>query len=337
MKAIYHPLVFYQSKLSHNGITGYKVFEGFPRKAHKNSLRNLLNQKVCNDDLIKHLSSLFRMSLNNDERSRICDQAVDMLSPSDYQAFLHSIYLYRKLNPNQSRKLKSLCTKLSYYSATRTFTSKKTGTYTFRVAFLTLTAPQNATVRQRLKAFESFLDYIRRTAHCVYVAKKELGEESQQLHFHLLINNFIPFYIIEWKWRRLLIAQGVEWPLNAKGQPTTSHYRIEIPRSRKLIAHYIAKYMSKAYALPGECGYISCHSRILDECEESKFIENELPDKEIQAIMSKSKVIRGDYVTHVCCDLLKVKAIAPTIGALFEFQYQQFAMRLTLPQRFHEC
>jgi len=331
------PLIYFNSKLTHSGITSYKVFEHCNRRSHKNSLRNLLNQVTRNSDELNYLVNLFRNSLNNDERSRCNDLAVDNLTNSDYDQFLRATFQARHLNPAQSRKIKSLCSKLSYYSASREFTSKKSGKYRFKVAFLTLTAPESTEPSQFLEAFNHFLDYLRRTANCVFVWKKELGELNEKLHVHILVNNFIPYYIVEWKWKRLLIAEGVEWPVNEQGQPTTSHYRIEVPKSKKQIAHYVAKYMSKAYDLPRIFGYISGHSKVLADCHEVNIIEGDLPWDELDRIMSKSKVIRGQYVSHVCCDLLQVKAIAPKIGALFEEQYLRFTQILTLPQKFYEC
>jgi hypothetical protein len=287
------PVVYWAAKLSHSGLSEYKVFENCDRKYHKNSLSNLLKS----------------------------DQA-----PST-----------RNLSATQSRRVKSYCAKLAYYSATREFVSKRSGKYNFRVAFLTLTAPASACPGQILSAFEHFLDYLRRTANCVYVWKKELGDVGGFLHFHLLVNNFVPYYIVEWKWRRLLIAEGVEWPLNDKGKPTTSHYRIEIPRNRKQVAHYVAKYMSKAHQLPREMGFIAGHSAILDECKELREIMDDLPENELIALMQHAKVLRGEYIVHICIDLLKCGKWAPRIHALFEAQYVEFCEKITLPQRFYEC
>ena len=188
-----------------------------------------------------------------------------------------------------------------------------------------------------LNAFGHFLDYLRRTANCVYVWKKELGESGGKLHFHIMLNNFIPYYIVSWKWKRLLINEGVVWPLNEQGKSTESHYRIELPRSKRKIGHYISKYMSKAYALPVEYGFIAGHSKLLDTCMEVKIIEGDIPMDELEKIMSSHKVIRGEFVSHICVDLLHVKHIAPKIGALFESQYIQFCETLTLPQKFFEC
>lgn len=331
------PLVYFNSKLSHNGITSYKVFEGIDRHRHPHSLYNLNHQPTDNTEAVKYFVELFKMSLNKEERSKVIDQAIDELDYFSYQSFLSQTFLTRSLNPIQSRKVRSLCQKLQYYSQTRRFSSKKSGTYSFKVAFLTLTAPESATPKQMLAAFDHFLDYLRRTANCVFVWKKELGETGEKLHFHLMINNFIPYYIVNWKWKRLLINEGVEWPLNDKGIATDSHYRIELPRSKRKIGHYISKYMSKAYALPSDYGYISGHSKLLDTCEEIRLIENDIPMDELNKIFSCRKVIRSEFMSHVCVDLLHVKQIAPKIGALFEEQYLKFSEILTLPQKFYDC
>jgi len=111
-----------------------------------------------------------------------------------------------------------------------------------------------------------------------------------------MLNNFIPYYIVNWKWKRLLINEGIIWPLNADGKPTESHYRIELPRSNKAIGHYLSKYMSKAYALPRIYGYISGHSKLLDECTDIKIIESDIPFDELERIMN---AIRS-FTAHIC-------------------------------------
>jgi len=292
-KSEFDPVVYWTSKLSHNGITSYKQFEHCGRRMHKHSLLNLVQTVIPTDT--------------------------------------------RNLNETQSRKCRSLCQKLAYYTAVRKFRSKKSGEYSFKVGFLTLTAPECATTTQILNAFDHFCDYLRRTANCVFVWKKELGESHGKLHFHIMVNNFIPYYIVNWKWKRLLINEGIIWPLNADGKPTESHYRIELPRSNKAIGHYLSKYMSKAYALPRIYGYISGHSKLLDECTDIKIIESDIPFDELERIMNGHKVIHGSYMSHICVDLLRVKKIAPKIGALFESQYLQFVEILTLPQKFNYC
>lgn len=240
----------------------------------------------------------------------------------------------REINPAQSRNIKRACQKLAYYSAKRKFTSKRTGKYSFKVAFLTLTTPAGVTPEQSLKAFEGFLDYLRRTANCVFVWKKELGEKGKNLHYHIMINNFIPYYIVSWKWKRLLIAQGVVWPLTESGKHTDSHYRIELPRSKKLAAAYISKYMSKAFPLPKEYGYVSGHSADLKHCKEIRFIPSVAEYDEIRKIRDKAYTIEGEYFTHICCDIMQIRKEFPLIGAVFEKMYMEFSEKLTLEQKF---
>lgn len=295
-------VVYWTAKLSHTGITGYKVFENCYRKPNHNSLKNLLS---------------FQKELDGETTP------------------LPEVEKKRHLNEKQSRKVRSVCQKLAYYSATRTFNSKKSGKYKFKVALLTLTCPEGTSNVQAITAFDHFCHYLTRTANCVYVWKKELGEENKHLHFHVLINNFIPYYIVSWKWKRLLIAQGVSWPLNSKGQPTESHYRIELPRSRRQVSHYISKYMSKAYDLPSNCGYVSGHSPVLDECEEIKLIEGEYPSDEINYLKSLCHTISDGYITHVCVNLNYVREVAPRIWEIFNRQYTEFSRRITLMQKFN--
>lgn len=328
-------IVFWNAKLTHNGITGYKSFEGFERKMRSSSLMNLLNFSAFSNETLRWLIEQFLACKCDDDRKKINDQAVSMLCQEEFDTFLQKTRQTRHLNAAQSRKIANLSKKLAYYSQKRLFTSKKTGKYSMRVAFLTLTAPSSANPKAVCRAFNHFLDYLQRTANCVYVWKKEIGYESELLHFHVIINNFIPYYIISWKWKRLLLAEGVQWSLNEKGEHTDSHYRIELPRNRRQTAHYIAKYLSKAYDLPGEYGYISGHSSILDSLKEIVLIEGDYPLDEVNRLCSMYKKIDRDYVSVICCDLLSVKDICPKLGSLFEEQYLRFSSLITLPQKFN--
>lgn len=328
------PVVYWNSKLTHNGVVGYKTFENVVRRIHHNSLNNLLTSISPSDWVLNDLILSFRNAKNDDERIRINDQAVEKCDQEQFELFLQKTRQARHINKAQGRKIRNLCDKLAYYTQKRVFRSTKTGAYSMRVAFLTLTAPDYSDPKMVCKAFNHFLDYLQRTANCVYVWKKELGSESERLHFHIVINNFIPYYIISWKWKRLLIAEGVKWYSNEAGKDTDSHYRIELPRNKKQISHYISKYMSKAYDLPGEYGYISGHSSVLNSLKEITLIENDCPLDEVEKLKSCSRVIRRDYVTIICNDLLTIKDKCPKLFAIFNEQYEKFSEIITLPQRF---
>ena len=328
------PIVYWNTKLSHTGITAYKVFEGCQRSIHSSSLKNLLHVGAFTNETLRYLIKLFNECKTDDQRMSVNDQACTQLSKEDYTIFLMETRQNRKLNPAQSRRIKKIANKLSYYTKVRTFESAKSGTYSMKIAFLTLTCPEGTEEKAAIKAFNYFLDYLRRTANCVYVWKKEMGESNGKLHFHIILNNFIPYYIVSWKWKRLLISEGVVWPLKPDGTHTDSHYRIELPRSKKLVAHYISKYMSKAYDLPRGCGLITGHSAILDDLKELDINYDELPRDEIDALVKTSKVIPGDFVTLICCDLLHCKKIAPLINSAFQAQYDRFSELISLPQKF---
>lgn len=299
---VFEPIVYVNSKFNHNGLTSYKVFENCYRNMSKNSLSNLLNKSL---DLTQFRPGEITLKQN------------------------------RSMSEAMSRKCRNYCSKLVYYSRNRTFVSKKSGQYNMKVAFLTLTTPSGTNTTQSLKAFNLFLDYLRRTANCVYIWKKELGEQSKQLHYHILVNNFIPYYIINWKWKKLLIAQGVIWPKNNKGEETTSHYRIELPRKAQKISYYISKYIAKDSELPMSMGYIWGKSEILDKCKEIEVIESDLPLNEITSLKEKYKTILNDWVQHICCNPKQIKHIAPKLFEVFKEQWLEFNKILTLPQKFY--
>ena len=303
---------YYNFKLSHNGLISYKQFENCNRTIKNKSLMNLLNYNPFNDE--------------NQTSSKPFDPALGFL-PSERE-------LKRGLSEKQSKECKKMCNKLIYYSVNRKFKSKSSGSYNFKIAFLTLTAPESTENYQFLKAFELFCDYLRRTANCVFVWKKELGSKSGKLHVHLLINNFIPYYIVDWKWKRLLISQGVIWPKNDKGKDTSSHYRIELPRNAKSAGGYISKYMSKIDYVSDNIGYLWGKSKVLSDCKENVLIEGEVDNDEIYNIYSKYKTIGTEYVKICLVDLLKINKIAPELYNIFKAQFYDFQSRISLPQRF---
>ncbi len=294
-------LVTHNYKLIHTGITYYKGFEGITRKMSNNSMNNLLNRKLTTNN-----SNVGEKKEKNT----------------------------RNLNEFQSRLLRKFCGKLCYYSGVREFKSKKSGSFKFKVAFLTLTAPEKAENSQLLKAFDRFLDYLRRTANCTYIWKKELGEQNKHLHFHILINNFIPYYIISWQWKKCLMAEGVNWPVNEKGVHTDSHYRIELPKNKRQVSRYISKYLSKAYELPKELGYIWGKSKILIDCKENIYWEPEINMDEVRKLAKHFKTIITEYVALTLFEWEKVKEMAKDLYWLFKRQFFEFQEKITQKQKY---
>lgn len=305
-------LVYHSYKLTHQGIINYKTYENCNRKNHHNSLSNLLNHNIVNS--------------NSQKANQYFDDSLG-LAPI-------TIKDYRNFSTVQSKQCRKMCDKLNYYSKKRKFSSRKSGKYTFKTAFLTLTTPENCTDIQSLAAFDHFLDYLRRTANCVYVWKKELGEKGNRLHYHIMINNFIPYYLVDWKWKRLLLNEGVEWPKNEKDEDTKSHYRIELPRNPKQTSSYISKYLVKEQLLPVEFGFIWGCSKILKELKEIVLTQGDLVTDELWNIAKRAKILVRDYVSMALTDLMKVKDLAPGIYQYFEKQFFEFQEKISLTQRF---
>jgi hypothetical protein len=206
-----------------------------------------------------------------------------------------------------------------------------------KVAFLTLTAPENYTTQQINTAFESFLDYLTRTANCRFVYKKEVGFKNGKFHIHLMINNFIPFYIVAWKWKKLLMFQNPVWPKYDNGKDYNSHTRIELPRSKKMAAAYIAKYMTKEGFIVEPVGRLWGASDCIKKCKELILIENDVNVVEYHKLLDCRKVIQDDFMTFVCVDWFEVKDIAPDLYRQFLRQYYKFSEIISLEQKFKFC
>lgn len=294
-------VVYGASKYKHSGISCWKVFEGFNRKVHENSFDNLLPKK--------------REKLTNSNNS---------VEPTQT----------RHLNEKQQREIKQTASKLCYYSKVREFSSKKSGKFKMKVSFLTLTAPDEVEPSIILKAFDTFLDYLRRTAKAEYVWKKEIGSSGKHLHIHILINQPIPYYIVSWKWKRALIGNGAHWKVNNKGKETNSHTRIELPRSRKLIAHYISKYMSKGHELPIDYGYIWGKSEGFEKCKEEIHIEDFDKNTELLMLSNTFRTISDQFIKHICVDIRLLKTAIPNIYREFEKQFYEFQAILCHEQKY---
>lgn len=304
-------LVYWSHIIKHNGICSYKTFEGFTRKMSTNSLSNLNKRNYY---------SYF------DEEKEQTILIDDVIKDSRVTQYC--------ITPAISKKIKEACNKLHYYTANRKFTSKKSGTYNFKTAFITLTAPENYTPNEINNAFNGFLDYLGRTANCVYVYKKEVGFKSGLLHFHIMVNNFIPYYIISHKWRKLLIAQNPNFPTDNNGKYTNSHSRIELPRNPKQANSYISKYMSKGTEIWFKVGKLWGCSKLLKELKEIKFIEDELPLNLLERLSRFNKLLLTEYSSFICLNPLKLGKEFAEIKEEFLIQYTEFSQKISLPQRF---
>lgn len=296
-------LVYWQHKISHNGLCTYKVFENCTRSISQNSINNLTQ-------------------FSNEKREKDSTSNTEV-APSISKA--------------TSKRIFRVSQKLAYYSGTRKFTNSKGKEFSFRINFLTLTAPNNFTTQQINKAFEHFLDYVSRTANCNFVYKKEVGFKSGHFHIHMLLNNFIPYYVVSWKWKRLLMAQNPEWPQTEAGKDYNAHTRIEIPHNKRQTTSYIAKYLTKDGHVYENVGRLWGCSRVLNDTKEYTFIENDIDREEYEKLTKVFKTIQDDFMTFICFNPLDVKRLCPKLYKVFNEMYTEFCQKITLPQKFTFC
>ena len=294
-------LIYNNYKFTHNGILTYKTFEGNTRNMHKNCLKNLLSYK----DEDENKNQQFKL-----KRNEIFSQAM-------------------------SKRVYTQCCKLTHYSPTRTFSNQRKQFFSMKVAFLTLGAPENYTIEEINNAFQHFLDYLSRTAQATFIYKKEIGFKSGLFHIHLMINNFIPYYIISWKWKSLLIKENTNWPKKENGKDYNAHSRIELPKSKKMVAAYIGKYIAKECKVIGNIGKIWGQSKCLSEIKEPIYTDGDLPEKELIEISKISKVKETDYCYYMIFEWKKIQKIAKTIFLEYINHFKEISEQITQPQRFN--
>lgn len=293
-------LVYFTHKISHTGITTYKVFEGYTRNVTDTSKANLMRGIT---------GGLEKDSTANMKIGKTISEAT-------------------------GKKIFKYCQKLAFYSSNRQFSTSKGKQFKFRVSFLTLTAPDHYTTEEINRAFERFLDYLTRTANCRYVYKKEVGEKNGKFHIHLMINNMVPYYIVSHKWKKCLMFENQYWPKYDDGKDYNTHSRIELPRSKRMVSAYISKYMGKGGYIIEKVGNLWGKSKVLDDCKEIQLIENDINPEEYRRLAEISRYYESEFVTFISVEWFKIKSFCPNIYSIFEQQYMTFCEQISLPQKF---
>lgn len=116
-----------------------------------------------------------------------------------------------ELSRTSQRNIVQSCSSLFYHSRPRTIElSNNRKIYNYRASFITLTLPsaqmhQDTIIKERLNVFLQVL----RTKYKIqnYVWKAEL-QESENIHFHLLIDQYINYGAIQYYWNKALKPLG---------------------------------------------------------------------------------------------------------------------------------
>lgn len=122
--------------------------------------------------------------------------------------------------------------------------------FPFRLGFLTLTVPGKVVDPNGIHPyFKRFLDWLR-YRKSLYVWKAEYQERGQ-IHYHLIINQYIHFHDLRYYWNKLMREAGqlAEYA-KAHGHFNAPSIDIRAVRNDKTLSNYLLKYLLKDNKLP---------------------------------------------------------------------------------------
>lgn len=175
-----------------------------------------------------------------------------------HQKKVHNI---SKLSHQSKKKLSKAITYMAHVSPNKEAYNKRfNSTFKFRLSFITLTLSsrqQHDDTVIKSEIFHPFLDYITKVYKVsMYVWKAE-RQGNKNIHFHLVVDKYIPYQIVKEKWNRYQDKLGyikayydttkstIPPPGNKRDYFDINSTDIHSTRKVKDLAKYMCKYMLK--------------------------------------------------------------------------------------------
>jgi len=199
-----------------------------------------------------------------------------------------------QLSVNAKRKMSRAIEYLVTLAKPKKVHEKLTGkTINFKLAFITLTLPSPQIHKDSEiinKCLNQFLIECRKY-HLVknYVWRAE-KQKNGNIHFHILIDQFIPWYMMRNSWNRIVNKLGYVDRFQEKhGHTTPNSTDIHSTKKIKNIRLYLLKYMTKSEQNTEQSGRIwSCNQELSNIKGCQLYIDREVHE-ELQKIITHSK------------------------------------------------
>jgi len=209
-----------------------------------------------------------------------------------------------KISPNAYRKIKRSIDYLLYLANEKSLPGRTPGSYYgFKVAFITLTLPaEQAHTDQEIKhhLLNQFLVEIRRrndVRNYVWRAEKQ---RNGNIHFHILIDKFIPWEEMRDRWNRICAKLGyLDRFFMRHGHYVPNSTDIHSIRKVKSTREYLLKYCTK----PDPHGEIDgqlwgCSESLSNLRGGTEVIDQSLAQELVKvAALAKDTVYKSDYFT----------------------------------------
>lgn len=218
-----------------------------------------------------------------------------------------------QLSVNAKRKMSRAIEYLVTLAQPKKVHEKLTGkTINFKLAFITLTLPsaQIHTDSEIInKCLNQFLVECRKYHNVKNYVWRAEKQENGNIHFHLLIDKFIPWYMMRNSWNRILNKLGYVDRFQEKhGHSQPNSTDIHSTKRVKNIQAYLMKYMSKSEQNTNQSGRIwSCNQELSNVKGCQLYIDREVHE-ELQKIIEhcKPRIFESQYFSVYCIKLKDV-------------------------------
>lgn len=177
-----------------------------------------------------------------------------------------AIHNFKRINSNKlsvqsKRKMTRAINYMAHISPDKVATNQKWNSkFKFRLVFITLTlssTQQHSDVEIKEHIFQPFLDYLRKAFKVdLYIWKAE-RQKNLNLHFHLIVDKYIPLAIVREKWNRYQDKLGyisnyyqhnstkISTPTTQRDYFNLNSTDVHSTRKIKDLGRYLCKYMIK--------------------------------------------------------------------------------------------
>lgn len=244
-----------------------------------------------------------------------------------------------EMSDNTKRKMSRALEYLLFFANDKVLPTKAHGKqYHFKIAFITLTLPslqRHADREIKSKCLDSFLTEIRKCYHVKNYVWRAEKQKNGNIHFHIVLDQFIPHWAIRQRWNRIIDRLGYVQKFAEKHQhvnpnSTDVHSLKHVNNAQS----YLMKYASKTEKNGEIEGRVWGCSESLSNLKGGQVVIDSSINEEISKIAAhkKCRSYHGDYFTVHELDLQTLNALGcfQLIEAFGTFAFEHFGNNIQL-------
>ena len=242
-----------------------------------------------------------------------------------------------RVSANAKRKITKAIDYLLFYANDKILPSKSHGkNYHYKVAFVTLTLPSkqiHSDHEIKSICLDSYLTELRKCYQVKNYVWRAERQKNGNIHFHLLIDKFIPYWQIRDRWNRIVNRLGyVNRFQNVHGHNVPNSTDIHSLKYIINARNYLLKYVTKDEKTDKIDGRMWGCSESLSKIRGGQIVIDSKVSREIQKAIeyNPSSCFTSDYYTvcHIDIQTLQNLGCDKLVGAFSDFSAGHFNVPL---------